>query len=224
MGLFVNDAEKFPQDTPMQIWIGGERINGQFNGNFFSISERGAPIYTGTVTALGVDCQHLVDSALTGPDGTWVGYYILFTTPDGTMQRKIIQSYDSATHTHRLRHAERLRLRQPARSLADHVDRRHVHRTTATRTRCRSARRTRSAATWPTHRLRLEGLLARSNYTYVVNDAPSKTVYYVEGYGHPLILWINGQIWTTPTEWYFALDPSLYTINRTTRRPVRAAR
>ena len=33
----------------------------------------------------------------------------------------------------------------------------------------------------------------RSNYTYVVNDAPSKKVYTVEGYGHPLILvWLNG--------------------------------
>ena len=50
MGLYVNDAEYFPQLTPMQIWIVGERMNGQFNGNFFSISERGAAIYTGTVT------------------------------------------------------------------------------------------------------------------------------------------------------------------------------
>ena len=66
MGLYVNDAEKFPQDTPMQIWIGGERIDGQFNGNFFSVSERGAAVYTGAVTALGADCQQIVDTSLAG--------------------------------------------------------------------------------------------------------------------------------------------------------------
>ncbi len=212
MGLYVNDAEFFPQLTPMQIWIGGERMNGQFNGNFFSISERGAPIYTGTVTALGVDCQHLVDSALTGPDGTYVGYYILFTSPDGTVQRKIIQSYDSATHTIVFGMLSGFAYVNPL----DHSQ------TTWIGDAFTNDGHTYTLPIGATYQIgsNVAGhpcgskvYVARSSYTYVVNDAPSKKVYCVEGYGHPLSLWINGQIWTTPTEWYFALDPSLYTIN-----------
>ncbi|MGD1001851.1 MAG: hypothetical protein ABSA67_14245 [Candidatus Brocadiia bacterium] len=212
MGLYVNDAEYFPQLTPMEIWIGGERINGQFNGNFFSITERGAPLYTGTVTALGVDCQHLVDSALTGPDGTYVGYYILFTSPDGTVQRKIIQSYDSATHT----------IVFGMLSGFAYVNPLDPTQTTWIGDAFTNAGHTYTLPIGATYQIgsNVAGhpcgskvYVARSNYTYVVNDAPSKKVYSVEGYGHPLSLWINGQIWTTPTEWYFALDPSLYTIN-----------
>jgi hypothetical protein len=212
-GLYVNDAEYFPQLTPMQIWIGGERMDGQFNGNFFSISERGAEIYTGTVTALGVDCQHLVDSALTGPDGSYVGYSIIFTSPDGTVQRKIIQSYDASTHTIVFGMVSGYAVVNPLNPTQSTWLGDPFQNHGATYTLPVGAQY-QIGSDVATHPCGSKVYVARPSYTYVVNDAPSKAVYGVEGYGHPLILSINGQIWTCPTEWYFALSPTLYTINR----------
>ncbi len=214
LGLYVNDAEYFPQLTPMQIWIFGERMNGQFNGNFFSISERGAAIYSGTVTSLGANCQQIVDTSLTGPDGSYVGYYILFTTPDGNVQRKIITAYDSLTHTlsfGMIGGWEVVNYFNPSQSqwLGDPFLNDGVAYTAPVDAQYQIA------SNVATHPCGSKVYVERSNYTYVVNDAPSKKVYTVEGYGHPLILvWLNGTVWTAPTEWYIALDPSLYTINR----------
>ena len=227
MGLYVNDAEKFPQNTAIQIWVGGERINGQFNGNFFSISERGGPVYTGTVTALGMDCQHFKDSALTGADGAWVGYYLQVTMPDGTSQRKIIASYDSATHT--------IGFGMYSGYLyVDPLDETHTQWMGDTLLNGSSIYTLPVGATyqictnWSTHAAGSRLYLARSSYTYVVNDAPSKQVYYVEGYGHPIIYLIAGPSGpynqVAPEEWYCVLNPTLYTVNRndTTTCPGRA--
>jgi len=214
MGLYVNDAEKFPQDTPTEIWIQGERITGHFHGNFFSVTARGAAVYTGTVTALGMDMQHVVDSALTGADGQWMGYSLQVTTPDGVTQVKFITGYDAASHTLTYGLVGAWKYTDPLTLtttwFGDYIvnaGAMYVLPIGATyQIVCPRA----------VHPAGVKVYLARSNYTYVVNDAASKQVYYVEGWGHPIV--------GSSEEWWVALQPSCFTINRndTTTCPGRA--
>jgi hypothetical protein len=205
MALFVVDAEKFPQDTPTQLWISAERINGSFHGNAFTVTERGGPVRSGTVTALGTDPQHIVDSALTGVDGQWAGYYIEITTPDGNVQRRIIRSYDSVNHV--LVYGQTSCYLAGGQWMGD-----LFLESNGPPSYTNSVYTLPVAATYQivtnlsTHATGERVYLARSSYTYVANDAPSKAVYYVEGWGHPII--------GSPEEYYCCIAPCAYTINR----------
>ena len=235
MGLFVTDAEKFPQEIPTQIWISGERISGKFIGNFFSVSARGGALYTGATTGLGADPQHLVDTGLSGADGWCVGLYIQATTPDGRTQRQMITGYDASTHILGFGMMSGYWYTDPFQAGAK-------PQWIGSPFTLNSGAPNYANSTYAlpvgtdyqivtqveTHSAGEKVYLARAKYTYVVNDAPSKAVYCVEGYGHPIIdvNWsANGPVSSyAPTEWYCVLNPCLYTINRndTTICPGRA--
>jgi hypothetical protein len=210
MGLFVTDANKFPQNAPTTLWIDGERISGQFNGNFFSVSERGAAVNVGHTTAASPDPQHLIDTHLTGGDGRWVGYFVIVTTPDGNTQRKYITSYDSSTHTLGFGITTGYWFVNPARPTEKEwvgdcllndgepysLPAGYLYEI---------------GTNIGPHPTGAKVYLALSSYVYVVNDAPSKAVLAVEGYGYPLA---NVASTTNKMEeWYCSLDPVLYTIN-----------
>ena len=203
-------------------------INGQFHGNLFSVTQRGGPVYTGTVTALGDTVQRFVDSALTGGDGRWAGYYLLVVTPDGKAQRKPIMSYDAATHT--IQFGILGGYWQSFSTVGGHTNfwmgdplfnNGEIYQLPV-------GASYQIASNWCAHPSGAKVYLALSGYTYVVNDAPSKAVYSVEGYGHPITnlnFSADGvTVSSAPEEWYCVLNPTLYTVNRndTTTCPGRA--
>ena len=138
------------------------------------------------MTGAGLDCQHFKDSALTGDDGAWVGYYIQVTTPDGVCQRKIIQSYDASTHMIGFGWSSGYQFVSPLDP--DNTEWIGDALYNAGAVYALPPGATYQIMTnWTTHPAGSKVYLARSSYTYVVNDAPSSKVYYVEGYGNPII-------------------------------------
>jgi hypothetical protein len=208
MGLFVSDANKFPQNAPTTLWIDGERIAGQFKGNFFSVTQRGSAVNIGRTTAAGPDPQHIIDTHLTGGDGRWVGYFLIVTTPDGNTQRKFITSYDSGTHTlgfgvisgywsvDPLNPSVKTWVGDPL------LNNGQVYTLPA-------GALYEIGTNIAPHPSGCKVYLALPSYVYVVNDAPSKAVLAVEGYGYPLAWYMNNKM----EEWYCQLDPVLYTVD-----------
>lgn len=71
----VDDSEGFPQDTSIDVRIGGEIITGSFHGNTFTVAARGKVLVSGTTSHDAPGNCTIRDSSISGyDDNAFVGY------------------------------------------------------------------------------------------------------------------------------------------------------
>lgn len=94
--FYVDDAEDFPQGTPIKIRIGYELIEGSFSGNTFTVTTRGADVYSGVTTQVTGNPNKLRDVALCGFPSDWfVNYFVKVDFADGQgIQKRAIVGFD----------------------------------------------------------------------------------------------------------------------------------
>ena len=98
--LYVEDAEDFPQDEEVTLFIEREVIKGSFHGNKLTVTERGAALVASTTTddppeddTWGHKTWQLVDTNLGGTPADWLYYQIEVHDPDGAVHFRSIEHY-----------------------------------------------------------------------------------------------------------------------------------
>ena len=192
--LYVDDASHFPQNTTVDIRVDKELIRGHFEGNTFHISERGLDlISSSTVTKAGL-YLYFSDSTLTGDENEYAPYFIRVTDPGGTTHHRPILRYSADAH--RIVYTPSI-IYDGSRWIIP-------------------AGTTYAITTWArSHEAGAFVYFVQDNYIYVLNDAPSKAVHCLEGYGRILDerIFNDGQTRILDVEGYVPIDPNLYTVN-----------
>lgn len=96
--IYVDDASRFPQNTPISIRMGDEIAGGSFAGNTFTATVRNANIRTSSVVSAGVNLRSFDDLNLSPNSGTYVGNYIHVTDAGFELGEdwRRISAYDGA--------------------------------------------------------------------------------------------------------------------------------
>jgi len=192
--LLVADASRFPQRKTITIRIEKELIEGEFRGNSFYVNRRGVDLVpSSTVTRAG-NVYQFADESLPGEENEYAGFYVRVTDPGGTTHHRLIQFYSAELH--------RISYTPPIRYLSEQWR--------------IPAGTTYAITSWA--RSHLAGAAVRevqAGYIYILNDAPSRAVHRIEGYGRVLADTdlTNDQKEILDVEGYVPIDPNDYTVN-----------
>lgn len=192
--LFMDDASGFPQNTTLRIRIELELLEGHFEGNTFHVSARGLGLLTGRHTSRVADMFHVEDSSLPGGDNAYAGHFIRMTDPGDNEHHRPIIYYSADLH--------RLRYMPPI--IYD-----NAYWTAPAGTAY-------DITTWARPHPAGTGVyLAQESFVYILNDAPSKKVKQLYGYGRVLgeSIFEDGQKEALDIEGWAPMDPNHYTVN-----------
>ena len=200
--LYVDDASAFPQGQTLRIRIENELMEGYFQGNRFFVSERGIDIVASSTVTRAVDIMTLEDSSLGGIENEYAVYYLRVTDPGGTTHYRNIVYYSAETH--------RLHYNHPIVYGGGYWT--------------IPAGASYGITSWARpHPAGARVYHVLDGYVYILNDAPSKAVHRLEGYGRvfdedALEVGTENQL---DIEGYVPINPNHYTINLndTTRFP-----
>ena len=192
--LYVNDASRFPQNQAIQIRIENELIEGHFEGNTFHVTQRGVDLIPSSTTTRTADIHHIEDDSLTGEENEYAPHFIRVTDPGGTTHHRPIWYYSADLH--RIGYTYAIIYDGSYWTVPEGTDY--------------------AITTWA--RDHAAGALVyyvQDSYVYLLNDAPSKAVYRLEGYGRILDedVFADGQKNVMDIEGYTPIDPNLYTVN-----------
>ena len=164
--IFVMDAERFPQNTPITIHIDNEIITGSFAGNVFTVTARGADIVdTSHVTATR-DALSFYDRTLSNADATYQGYMLEITDPVGNVHNREITAYAGAEHC--VIYWPEITYPLSGETITWTIPVGAPYKITS----------------WANdHDAGEQVFLGNIDYVYLVNDAPSKAIRYIEGLG-----------------------------------------
>jgi len=200
--LFVNDAGRFPQGETIRIRVDDEVIEGTFGGNAFNVSQRGCDILAASTTTAARDERSFYDRTLSDTDGTYRGYFLKVTDPDQNVRYRQILRYSGEEHC--LEYFPRILLQDGSEWTIP-------------------AGTAYGITSWArSHRTGARVVYHDTSYTFIVNDAPSKRVRAVEGYGTFAELFSLADADTAEEAWarrgrlregWSLLDPGTYTVN-----------
>jgi len=192
--LFVDDASRFPQNQSIQIRVDHELIEGYFSGNTFHVTARGVDLIPSSYTTRQVDIHEIEDDTLTGEENEYVPYYIRIDDPGSSTHYRPIWYYSAELH--------RLGFTYGIVYDGDYwaVPEGTEYAITSW------ARR---------HRAGSEVYYVQNSYVYILNDAPSKAVHRVEGYGRVFDEEVldDDEKNQLDIEGYVPIDPNLYIVN-----------
>jgi hypothetical protein len=192
--LFVEDASAFPQNETIQVRMELELIEGHFEGNTFHVASRGLDLLTGRETTREADVFHLQDDTLPGGENEYAGHFIRLSDPGDTQHHRPIAYYSAEVH--------RLRYMPPI-----IYDNAYWAAPEGTAYDITSWARPHAAGT---------GMyLAQESFVYVLNDAPSKKLHQLYGYGRILkeSLFEDGQKEALDIDGWAPIDPNHYAVN-----------
>jgi len=191
--LYVDGSEDFTQDTNYDLRIDDEFVTGQFHGKKLTLSQRGKDVLTSTVSAES-DWASFIDSTLpSAVDDYYVGYIVKFTLPDTSVKTRTIVGYNATT--------KKINYNWPI-----WYDGAWWTPTVGT------------SYTIGSHQTKhLQGarvIEVLSSYVYIANDAPSKDLLAVEGWGRKVYKTkYQGREYTKEIEGWIRIPPSFYTVN-----------
>ena len=191
MVFYVDDSSDFPQNVPITVIIpigeytAPEYIDGSFNGNTFTITQRGAIVVGPRNTTAEIDINHIEDNALGLVDNQYIRFMIAVTSPnDGYQERRIFEcdaANDQILYVPGFIDAAAF---WPVPNGFSYVIKSEGNR----------------------HRAGSKIILAIPEHVYIANMVPSVSVVRVYGYGTT-----SEQ---SATSVQIDIDPTLYTINR----------
>jgi len=200
--LLVADASRFPQGQPLTIRIDRELIEGFFRGNTFHVTRRGVDLVASSTVTREASVYQFVDESLPGEENEYAGFYVRVTDPGGTTHHRLIQFYSAELH--------RISYTPPIRYEGEQwkIPAGTVYAITS----------------WArSHRAGADVRQVQDGYVYIVNDAPSRAVHRLEGYGRVMAdtELTNDQKEILDVEGYVPIDPNDYTVdlNDTTSFP-----
>jgi len=194
--LFVNDASRFPQGESITIRIDKELIIGSFAGNTFTATQRGAALVTNQVTDKAIDANNFRDTSLSDNDDTYTGYYVKVTSPDDVVWHQEITWYSGElrqVHYYPAIYSGLNAWTIPAGTTYDITSYARAHQV---------------------------GAIVRYSqpaYVYILNDAASKAVKYLEGYGRLRIPTEHAgqdKITYADQDTWIRINANFYTIDR----------
>jgi len=97
--FYVDDSSAFPQNTPIQVWVGHELVSGSFNGNTFTVTSRGDDLFVSAVTAPGTSAMNFYDDSIVMRNNQYTWCYINVTEPGGGPVNKMV-TFCSSTDGH----------------------------------------------------------------------------------------------------------------------------
>ena len=185
--IYTEDAEEFPQNTPISIRIGNEIIEGSFAGNTFTVTQRFAELVGGEVDAA-IDDDAFDCISLSANDATYVGLYVKVEGTDTSPSYRRIIGYDG-----RLR---RVHYQFPP-FIKD-----GAYWTLPVGTAFEITSESENSCG---HNKGATVYLVQDNYTYIVADHPCAAVTAIEGFGK-----VDDE---QKGEDYIILDEDWYTVN-----------
>ncbi len=199
--FYVDDSSRFPQNTPIQVWVEHELVSGSFNGNTFTCTSRGNLILNSTTTANSGSALRFIDAALAFDTQEYVWCYFQVAEPGLGLQNKQISFCESFSGRFGYWPSTK---QWPGG--ADWI----VPALTAYSIVTEIARHT-AGSTVTLYR----GVTEK--FIYIANEQPSVRISAVFGKGR-IPRAIFGSQQTIETEVWIEIDPSLYTINTNDNR------
>ncbi len=191
MVFYVDDSSGFPQNVPITViipigeWTAPEYIDGSFNGNTFTVTQRGAIVVGPRNTTAEIDINHIEDNALGFVDNQYIRFMLAVTSPaDGYQERRIFECDDATDQIFYVPGFIDTAAFWPVPIGTPYVIKSERHR----------------------HRAGSKVMLAVDEHVYIANMVPSVSIVRVYGYGTTSA--------ESATSVQIDIDPTLYTANR----------